>query len=120
MSNYTKKEILEHYKNYFNNQKGQAYPCGNQIVTCAIITHDVELAERIMEEKGAISLRRFSHTERRWKLNNENWLWKLNMVNGQSRGYRFYKVIIDKNLSKEEIEKVIIFCNIYCCSFEVI
>lgn len=118
--NYTKEELLEYYKNYFNNREGQAHPCGNQIMICAIITHNVELAEKVMREKGAVPLRKFSHIERRWKLNDENWLWKSNMANDQNRGYRFYKVIVDRNLSKKEIQQIIIPCNIYCCSFEII
>ena len=31
---------LEHYREYFNKQKGRKYPCSNQIVRCAIVTND--------------------------------------------------------------------------------
>ena len=47
------KEILEHYVEYFNNQKGQKFPCSNQIVCCAIVTNDKEKALKVMEQKGA-------------------------------------------------------------------
>ena len=35
---------LEHYREYFNKQKGRKYPCSNQIVRCAIVTNDRDKA----------------------------------------------------------------------------
>lgn len=113
--NYTKEEYLEHYKNYFNTQEGCCYPCSNQTVVCAIITHDEKLARRTMKKDPC----RIFYNRLEWYIDDEHWIWFKGMTNN-CRGYRFYKVIIDKNLDKEEIEQVIALCSFYCCSFEII
>lgn len=110
-------KILEYYVEYFNKQKGRVYPCSNQVVICGVITLDKNKALSTMEEKGAI-IRRCSHNYIEWNLNNEIWVWR--NWNNNCRGYRFYKTLIDKNISKELFLYVIIYNDIYCCSMEVI
>ena len=113
--------ILEHYVDYFNKQEGSPYPCGNQIVVCGVITKDRDKALSVMEKKGAIVKSRYSgfvngHIE--WELNNERWLWK--NWNMNYRGYRFYKILIDKNIDEELFRFAITRASLYCCSMEII
>ena len=110
-------EMLEHYVEYFNKQKGKSYPCSNQIVICGVITLDRNKALSVMKEKGA-AIRRCSHDYIEWNLNNERWVWR--NWNDICRGYRFYKTLVDKNISGELFLYVRIYSDIYCCSMEVI
>ena len=66
---------LEHYREYFNKQKGKKYPCGNQIVRCAIITHDRDKAIDLMRDKEIVKkLEKKDYAA--WLLDNrEQWVW---------------------------------------------
>ncbi len=109
---------LEHYKKYFNKQKGNKYPCSNQIVRCAIVTHDRDKAIDLMKDKEVVKKR-----ERKdyisWFLDNgEQWVWCRWGEN--CRGYRFYKVIVDINISDELFDLLVRpCCTNYCCSMEI-
>ncbi len=112
-------EKLEHYKEYFNKQKGQKYPCSNQIVRCAIITDDRDKAINFMKDKEIVKkLERKDYIA--WFLGNgEQWEWRKWSKN--CRGYRFYKVIVDKNISNDIFDLLVLPCCVnYCCSMEVI
>lgn len=113
------REILEDYVDYFNKQIGQKYPCSNQIVLCGIITDDRYRALDFMKDKKFI----VKHEQRYqidWILaNGERWQWRI--WNTNCRGYRFYKVAIDKNINDEIFETIIVpCCGSYCCSMEII
>lgn len=69
------REVLEQYAEYYNKQEGRKFPCGNQIVTCGIITDDKNKALAIMSKKGAI-MERQSCYETHWKLKGERWIWR--------------------------------------------
>ena len=45
---------LEHYREYFNKQKGRKYPCSNQIVRCAIVTNDRDKVVNFMSDKEVV------------------------------------------------------------------
>lgn len=108
---------LEYYVKYFNNQPGKPTPCSNQIVTCAIITHDREKAIQVMNEKSA-TLKKVAYNYMEWELNNERWIWR--HWNENHRGYRFYKLIVDPNISEDLFRYVVVKSSFYCCSMEVI
>lgn len=110
------KKILNHYIKYFNNQNGRCYPCSNQIVICGVIIKDKNKALSVMESKGAVIKCNGNNTVE-WELNNERWLWK--NWNTNYRGYRFYKVIIDENISERMFHWAVAYCGSYCCSMEV-
>lgn len=110
-------EILEYYVEHFNKQKGQPYPCGNQTVICAIITNNKDTALSVMEEKGA-TLRKQSRDRIEWELNNEIWRWQ--NWNWNNRGYRFYKLIVDKNIDEELFHCVKVQGALYCRYMEII
>lgn len=114
------KKKLEKIAEFFNKQKGQKYPCSNQIVKCVVITQDRDKALSIMKDKGAsLIMRGKDYLE--WELNNEKWRW-YSYWGYSRRGDRFYKVIFDKNinLTEDEFEFCVARCANYCCSFEVI
>lgn len=113
------REVLEHYVEYFNKQKGQKYPCSNQVVVCGIITKDKNKALSVMKEKGAVISRQsnyFNYIE--WQLNNERWLWR--NWNDGARGYRFYKILVDENVDEELFLFARVKSSLYCCSMEII
>lgn len=109
--------VLEEFRDYFNQQKGQSYPCSNQIVCCAVITKDRNKAIAVMETKGATLIRTGQNTMI-WEFNHEHWVWQI--WNTNARGYRFYKILIDEDIDKELFERVRVYCSIYCCSVEII
>lgn len=112
-------ETLDYYAKYFNSQPGQKYPCSNQVVLCGIVTSDRNKAIDFMKDKDFLEKR-----ERRnqidWLLSNgERWIWRT--WNEACKGYRFYKIVIDRNISNELFETLIHpCCGSYCCSMEII
>ena len=117
--NYTPLEILEHYKKYFDKQIGQKNPCSNQIVLCGIITSDKNKAINFMKDKN-ITDKKERRDEIIWFLDNdEKWMWRNWNVN--HRGYRFYKIAVDKVIEWELFKLFVVpKCDLYCCSFEII
>lgn len=109
--------ILEQYAEYLNKQKGRPYPCSNQIVVCGVIIKDRQKALSIMEQKGAILISQ-CHDRIRWILNGEFWLWR-NWNTGY-RGYRFYKMLVDKNIDERMFHWATAYGSLYCCSMEII
>lgn len=112
-------ELLEKYRDYYNQQEGRKYPCSNQIVCCGIFTDDRNKAIKFMEDKDVIQKqeRKDSIT---WYLNNgEKWVWK--HWNKNCRGHRFYKIAVDQNIDAETLNYLILpYCSLYCCSFEIL
>ncbi len=117
-NNILKKEERQYYINYFSKKQGQNYPCSNQIVVCAIISNkSYEAISEIMLKKNCILYRR-TKDKIIWKsnLNNEIWFYIKNFINRDIRGYRFYKIMIDKNINKNLFyERVLPCCGLYCC-----
>lgn len=112
---------LEYIRDHFNKQEGCKYPCSNQCVRCGIVTDDKEKAIKFMENKSVVEKREYDHGNViKWFLeNDEIWLWR--NWNCNCRGYRFYKVAVDKNISRELLDLFVIpFASMYCCSFEII
>lgn len=111
-------KMLERFRDYYNQQEGQMYPCSNQIVRCAIVVSDKDKAESIMKEKGAVKVLEQSYGID-WNLGNEQWIWR--KWGESSRGFRFYKLILDKNVDDDLYLDVIRHCCAnYCCSVELV
>ena len=111
-------EELKRFRDFYNNQEGQKHPCSNQVVRCAIVVPDKYKAESIMKEKGATKVReRWYRIE--WELDNELWIWR--KWSESARGFRFYKLILDKNVNDDLFLDVIRYCCVnYCCSVELV
>lgn len=112
-------KVLEHFKKEFDEQDGQKYPCSNQIVLCGIITKDKEKAIAFMKDKNVVKIRERKN-EITWYLDNgEKWMWQNWNIN--HRGYRFYKIAVDKFIDINLFRYLVVpKCNIYCCSFDII
>ena len=87
------------FKEYYDKQEGRKYPCSNQIVKCGIITTDRNLAIDFMNNKNVV--KKWERKDRiMWELDNgEQWLWQ--HWNENCRGYRFYKIAIDKMIDRD-------------------
>lgn len=113
-------EELERFAKICSNREGRQYPCGNQIVVCGIATQDRDKALSVMQDKGA-TLKVKSEERLEWRLNNEKWVWT--RWGYHTKGYRFYKMIVDKNIDMTRDEfcfSILAACDLYCCSFEII
>ena len=111
---------LQRLAKIFNAQPGRKYPCSNQIVICAVVANNRDKALEIMKNKGA-ALTRVSNRFIEWNLDNELWIWR--PWNPNIRGYRFYKVIIDKDIDMSYNDfgnSILASCGFYCCSFEIV
>ena len=119
MEEYTPLEVLEDYKKYFEKQIGRKNPCSNQIVLCGIITTDKNKAINFMKDKNIVD-KKERNDEIIWFLDNgEKWTWRNWNVN--HRGYRFYKIAVDKVIEWELFKLFVVpKCDLYCCSFEII
>ena len=119
MEEYTPLEVLEDYKKYFDKQTGRKNPCSNQIVLCGIITPDKNKAINFMKDKN-ITDKKERRDEIIWFLDNgERWMWRNWNIN--HRGYRFYKIAVDKIIDVDLFRLFVLpKCSSYCCSFEII
>lgn len=103
----------------FNKQEGQNYPCSNQIVVCGFVALYRSDWERFVHDNKDKIARQYCNAMREEILldNNERWVWIV--PSHEIRGYRFYKVLADKNINKKIIgEKILPQCSFYCKSFE--
>ena len=112
-------EILERHREYYNKQEGRKYPCSNQIVCCGVFTSDRDKAIEFMKDKD-VAERRERKDSITWFLNNgEQWVWT--NWNESHRGYRFYKVAVDRDIDRNIYECLVMpYTGLYCCSFEFI
>ena len=117
-NNYVPLEVLEDYAEDFNKQEGSKYPCSNQIVLCGVITKDRAKAIDFMKNKNVVC-KREQRSKIIWFLDNgERWMWCNWNIN--YRGYRFYKVAIDRWIDVELFRRICVLCSGYCCSFEIV
>lgn len=108
-------ERLEYYSEYFNRQKDRKYSCS----ICAIITNDRNKAINLMKNKKIVKkIEREDYAA--WLLDNEEqWIWQ--RWDKHYLGRRFYKVIVDKNITDEVFDLLVLPCAAcFCCSMEII
>lgn len=102
---------------YFSKQEGQNYHCSNQAVVCGFVALYRSDWQRFIHDNKNKIARQYRSTAILLK-NDESWVW-INPSDYSIRGYRFYKVLADKNINKEIIEEAILpRCSFYCKSFE--
>lgn len=111
-------EELKKFKEYYDNQVGRKYPCSNQHVVCGIITEDRNKAINFMVDKPVIYKSERIDAITWWLDNGERWLWR--KWNDDYRGYRFYKVAIDRLINKDFYYFAQSSCACYCSSVEII
>ena len=111
----------QYFINYFNLQIGQSYPCSNQYVICGIITNTQKQAINYMNKYPQYQLICKSYNQLVWKnsITNERWQWV--PIASNIRGYRFYKIKISSNITKEDFYgKILPYCSFYCKNMEFI
>lgn len=107
---------------YFSKQEGQNYPCSNQIVVCGFVALYLSDWERFVHDNKDKIARQYRNInimrEEILLKNNERWVW-INPSSYSIRGYRFYKVLANKDINKKIIGEMILpQCSFYCKSFE--
>ena len=71
-----------------------------------------------MQRKNGVVIREQTN-EIEWMVGAERWVWR--NWNIDHRGYRFYKVAVDKVIDPELLRLFLLpKLGIYCCSFEII
>lgn len=109
------KEERDKISNWINNQEGRRYPCSNQIVCCGFVTDDNEKWQNFIEQNKD-SIEKLTKREIVFD-SRERWI-KI-PLNSSFRGYRYYKIKVDKNIDKNFLEQVILpCCANYCCELE--
>lgn len=116
------KNEMKKWLQYFASRNGRKYPCSNQTVVCGIFSNkNVDEINQMMIQHGYIQDRHNLHRFPVWipKDNSnsksyERWYFFYDQY--MCRGYRFYKVMIDKNIDEETFYQVILpCCDSYCC-----
>jgi hypothetical protein len=102
---------------YFSKQEGQNYPCSNQVVVCGFVSPYVNDWKKFVKKLNKEIIWRTRQFEVVLS-NNERWVF-INPNENYIRGYRFYKVLANKNIDKKIIDWAILpICSFYCKSFE--
>ncbi len=105
-----------------NNNKGQSYPCGNQIVANLIVLKEpnsIEYFERT--HPNFVFYRRSKDTRNNEYINSRTKeLWRVIILKDNTRGYRAHKAIIDSTIEDELMMTIgtLIFQSLYCCYIE--
>lgn len=110
------KEERDKISNWINNQKGQFYPCSNQVVCCGFVSDDnYKWHDFIEENKENIE----KLTKRDFILKNKE-RWVKIPISESVRGYRYYKIKVDRNIDDINFLEQIILpcCANYCCELE--
>lgn len=116
---YVPLKVLKHWAEYFNKQEGQKYPCSNQTVVCYIVTDDRNKAISFIKDKNIVEKKETKNWIE-WTLDNgERWIWR--NLNEGCRGYRFYKMVVDRYIDADIFRYIVLpCCGNYCCSMEII
>lgn len=98
-----------------NGQDGRKYPCSNQVVVCGFFSTEEKWNRFVQDNKNCIQEQR----KREIKLsNNERWCY-FDMNSFLFKGYRFYKIKVDKDINREVFYKCIYpCCSLYCKEIE--
>lgn len=102
---------------YFSKQEGRSYPISNQVVVCGFVSSYLNDWKNFVKKLGKEKIWRTRQFEV-VSSNNERWVF-INPNENYIRGYRFYKVLANKNVDKKIIDEAILpICACYCKSFE--
>ena len=104
-----RKDISKHIKS----QKGQKYPCGNQVVCCGYFSYKEDWEKFCKKNKYFIEYKRKDSIKLK---NNEIWrFFNLSTLAENIRGFRFYKITIDKSINPDLFYNYIYPCCIHYC-----
>jgi hypothetical protein len=109
------KEERDKISNYFNKQEGRPCPISNQVVICGYVTTDEDKWNNFVKENMKDIIRRRKDS---FVLKDKE-VWHRIPLSFSVRGYRYYKIKVDKNINRKFLEQIILpCCNNYCCDFE--
>ena len=104
--------LLQHYKEYFNKQEGNPYPCSNQSVGNIIFMKSLD-SPKTKQLNGTWLGRNKVQLS-------DGLVWTMVPARDCSRGYRAYRAIVDKDIDFDILKTIVIPCCAgYCCSFEI-
>lgn len=102
-------------------QKGQKYPCSNQIVGKFIILKNQNRLKAFEQAYPYfVCYRRSKDCQNNRYINSRTEeLWKVIVANENSRGYRFYKAIIDSTIDEDMFNiRIFPYISHYCCDVQ--
>lgn len=109
MTKEQRKDISKHIKS----QKGQKYPCGNQVVCCGYFSYEEDWEKFCKKNKYFIKYKRKDSIKLK---NNEVWrFFNLISLKENMRGFRFYKIKIDKSINSNLFYHYIYPCCVHYC-----
>ena len=110
----TEKEI-ERVTADISRQEGRKYPCSNQIVTCGFFSDDGKWQDFVNENKYKL---KYNRKDSICLADDEIWH-HFSMTNYSCRGYRFYKIKVDRNINRWIFyENIYPYCSMYCKEIE--
>lgn len=110
-------EFIGHIKEKYNNQKGQNYPCSNQIVRNIIFAYSLDDVVLDYLQKNNAHIVRNSKDRIEAVIKDERWV--VLPLKDSIRGYRAYKARIDIRLMEEWVKTTILpMLGLYCCEVD--
>lgn len=107
------KEQRKNISKSIKSQKGQKYPCSNQIVCCGYVSYEKDWKKFCKRNKYFIKGKRKDSIKLK---NNEIWrFFNLISLKENMRGFRFYKIKIDKNINPDLFYHYIYPCCAHYC-----
>ena len=109
-------EEMNHISNAISKQKGQKYPCSNQIVTCGFFASKEEWEKFCNINKHKI---KYTAKDCIGFEDGEKWRWYPDYNTGSIRGFRFYKIKVSRDINKQVfLQGIYPCCAIYCKEIE--
>jgi hypothetical protein len=99
--------------NHINNKEGQRYPCSNQNVVCGFFGHRYDWNSFCDSNDSVIRGNDFIKLS-----NGDYWRYFSCEDEFKARGYRFYKLKVDKGIANDIFRHIQIYCSVYCKEIE--
>lgn len=115
------RELQEHIKETIAHQRGQDYPCSNQIVGNIIVLQDSSRIEAFEQAYPHFICYRRAKDPRGRKYFDSitETIWQVIILSDNARGYRYYRAIIDSTIDDDVMRRIVIPCIVtYCCKVE--
>lgn len=111
-------EEMKKVSNWINKQEGSPYPVSNQVVVCGFVTANLDKWFNFVDDHHYVKEDASIVMKREIELKNgERWV-LIDPVN-HSRGFRFYKAKVDKDIDYDTMRACILpQMNYYCCEVE--
>ncbi len=115
------RELQERIKEMVASQKGQNYPCSNQIVGNIIVLRDSSRIEAFEQAFPRFICYRRSKVPQGNKYFDPctETIWQTIIVSDSARGYRYYRAIVDSTIDDDAMRCIAMpSMATYCCKVE--